>query len=45
MGRHVARMVEVRNIYKFLVGKLKVIHQSEELSVDGRNILEWILRK
>jgi hypothetical protein len=35
-------MVEMRNGYKILVGKLKGRDHSEDLGVDGRIILEWI---
>jgi hypothetical protein len=38
-------MGELRNTYKFLVGKHKGRDYSEDLSVDGRIILDWILGK
>jgi len=43
-AKHVARMIEMRNVYKNLVGKLKRDH-FEELGVDWKIILEWILAK
>jgi hypothetical protein len=42
---HVARMGGMRNAYKVLVGDLKGRDNSEDLGVDGRTILERILRK
>jgi hypothetical protein len=36
---HVARVGNMRNSYKILVGN------PEDLGVDGRTILEWILEK
>jgi hypothetical protein len=38
---HVAHMVEVRNV---LVGESKGRDHSEDLGVDGRIILKWMLR-
>jgi hypothetical protein len=32
------------NVYKILIGKFEG-HQLEELGVEGRIILEWILKK
>jgi hypothetical protein len=45
MGGHVARMGEIRNAYKFLVINLKRRDFLEDLCVDGKIILEWILEK
>jgi hypothetical protein len=42
--RHVERMADMRNSYNILVRKLEVDH-SEDLHIDGRIILEWILGK
>jgi hypothetical protein len=44
MGGHVERMREMRNVYKML-GNMKGIDHSDDLVVDGRIILEWILEK
>jgi hypothetical protein len=41
---HAARMGEMRNAYKVLVGKYERRNHSEDLGVDGK-ILESILRK
>jgi hypothetical protein len=41
---HVARMGEIRNKYKFLMGSLKGRNHTEEMGVDGKIILKWILR-
>jgi hypothetical protein len=35
----------MRNAYKILVGKLERTNHFEDLGVDGRIILEWILGK
>jgi hypothetical protein len=43
-ARHVARMDEMRNAYKVVVN-LKGRHHSEDLGVNGRIILEFILEK
>jgi len=45
MGEPVARMEETINPYKLCVGNLKVRDHSEDLCVDRRIILQWILRK
>jgi hypothetical protein len=37
---HVARMGEMRNAYKVLVGKCEGRDHSEDLGVDGKIILE-----
>jgi hypothetical protein len=42
---HVERVEEIRNAYNTLVGNLKGRDNSEELGVDGRIILDWILEK
>jgi hypothetical protein len=42
---HVTRMGEMRNAYSILVWNLNVKDHSEELGVDGRIILEFILGK
>jgi hypothetical protein len=40
---HVARVGEMRYAYTFFIGILKGIDHSEDLGVDGRIILKWIL--
>jgi len=45
LTEHVARMGEMRNAYKTLVGNLKGGDDSKNLGVDGKIILEWILGK
>jgi hypothetical protein len=35
----------MRNVYNTLVGKPEGKNHSEELDVDGKIILEWILKK
>jgi hypothetical protein len=42
---HVARMGEMRSVYKILVGKLKGERPHGRLGVHERIILEWILGK
>jgi hypothetical protein len=42
-GGHVARMGEVRNHTKFWSENLKRSDHMEELGIDGRIILEYIL--
>jgi hypothetical protein len=37
-------MGEMKNVYKILVRNLKVRHYSEEIGVDDRIILEWMLK-
>jgi hypothetical protein len=44
-ARHVACMGEMRNAYNILVGKLKGRDHLEDTDIDGKIILEWILRK
>jgi len=41
----VAHMGEIINAYRILVGKLEWRNSLEDLGVDGRIILEWILGK
>jgi hypothetical protein len=41
----VERMGGMRNAFGILVGKLKERDHSEDLGVDGKLILEWILGK
>jgi hypothetical protein len=43
-ARHVARMGEMRNVYIFSEN-LKERDNSEDVSIGGRIILEWILGK
>jgi hypothetical protein len=38
-------MGEMRNAYKILVGNLKGRHHSEDVGVDEKIILEWLLGK
>jgi hypothetical protein len=45
MAVHVARMGEIRNAYKVLIGKSKMKNHLEDLAVDGRIILDRILWK
>jgi len=42
---HVAHMAETRNAYKIWVRNPEGRDQSEDLDVDGKIILEWILWK
>jgi hypothetical protein len=42
---YVARMGEMINTHKVLVGKLKEGEHSENLGVDGKIILECVLEK
>jgi hypothetical protein len=42
---HVAHMGEMRNAYKIWLENLKGRDHLEDLGVDGRIILEWILGK
>jgi len=39
------RVGDIKTAYKILFGKLKVWDHSEDIGIDGRIILEWILRK
>jgi hypothetical protein len=43
--RYVARLVKMRNAYKTVIRSPKRKGQSEELRIDEKIILEWILRK
>jgi len=45
LGRHVARMGENRNTHRFGWGNLKGKDYFEDVGVDGRTILKWILKK
>jgi hypothetical protein len=38
-------MEEMRNAYKILVGELERKRHSEDVGLDGKIILEWILGK
>jgi len=42
---HVGRMLAMRNICKIRSGSLKGRDHSQDLGVDGRKILEWMLEK
>jgi len=42
---HVASMVERREVYRVLVGKLRVREHLGDPGIDGRIILRWIFRK
>jgi hypothetical protein len=44
-ARRVERTGDMRNAYRILVGSMKGIYVSEDLGVDGKIILEWILGK
>jgi hypothetical protein len=44
-ARHVARMGELRGAYKILVGRPEGRNHYEDLGVDGRTTLRWILGK
>jgi hypothetical protein len=44
MGGYVARMAEMRNCRTFRSENLKGRDHSKNLGVDGRLILEWILK-
>jgi hypothetical protein len=44
-GWHVARMRQMRNAHKILIGNLKGKSNLGDLDVNGRIILEWILKK
>jgi hypothetical protein len=41
---HVARTRQMRNAHRILFGKPEGKKNSEDVSIDGRIILEWILR-
>ena len=42
---HVAKMEESRSAFKILTGTPTVKRPFEGLGIDGRTILEWILKK
>jgi hypothetical protein len=42
---HVVRAGDMRNIYRLLAGKLERRDHLEDLGVDGKIILDWILGK
>jgi hypothetical protein len=42
---HVSRMGQIRNAHKFFVGKTEGKKPLEDLDVDVKITLEWILRK
>jgi hypothetical protein len=42
---HVVSMGEVRNAYKISIGEYKLIDHLGDISVDGRILLKWILKK
>jgi hypothetical protein len=42
---YVARMGDMRNVYKILVGKPEIRNYLGVLGVEGRIILEWTLGK
>jgi len=44
-AEHVARMGDMRNAYNISVGKPEAKRKLEDLGVNGRIILEWILGK
>jgi hypothetical protein len=44
-AKHVERMGEYRNTYKRLAGKPEEKNHLENLGVDRRKILKWILQK
>jgi hypothetical protein len=43
--RHVARMREMRNVYKILIGQPDGKRTLEDLGLGGKIILKWISRK
>jgi len=45
MGGHVARMGEMKNAYNTLVANLKGRDHTEDIGVNGKITLEWILEK
>jgi hypothetical protein len=45
MGGYVARMPEMRNTYKILVGKPEGKNDLKDLGIDGKITLVWILEE
>jgi hypothetical protein len=45
MGGTVARIEEMRNVYKILVGNFTGRDNSKDLGVEGNIISKWVLRK
>jgi len=45
VGRHVARMGENKNTYRFGWENLKEKDYLKDVDIDGRTILKWILKK
>jgi hypothetical protein len=43
--RRVARIEEIRNVSNMFIGKLEGKRSPEDLDVDVRTILKWILQK
>jgi len=42
IGGHAARIEEIRNVYKILVGKPEGKDHAEDIGINVRIILEWI---
>jgi hypothetical protein len=42
---HVARMRDIKNPYRILVGKPEGKNHLQDLGVDGKMILKWILQE
>jgi hypothetical protein len=45
MAGHVARLGNGRHVYMVLVGRLRKRGHLEDLGIDGRKLLSWILKK
>jgi hypothetical protein len=45
MSKYRIRMGEIRNSFRILVAKIKERGHLEDLDVDGKILLKWILRK